>query len=177
MRPIAARPARIAIVVLAACSGVVLAGCSKTIDSAEVQDTIATQFKAQGVTLTKIDCNDDVEAEVGAKISCTAENAAAQATLNIEGEVTEVDGDRGRFSAKAVSGTSKGPFVAASAKKIIEDQTSESVESMTCPAVVQIPTKPSVDCTLVSKGRRYAAKVSIDGNSRFNVNVAPKPIG
>lgn len=88
----------VAIVVLAACSGSVSTGGS--IDEAELEQQVSEQLAAQngdGLVPT-IDCPGDLDAEVGARVTCdlTVEGDDTVYPANVE--VTKVDGGVASFS-------------------------------------------------------------------------------
>jgi hypothetical protein len=169
------RPASTALAAAVAVGAFGLVGCGeKTIKTDEVESTIVTQFAAQGVKLTEVKCDDGVKAEVDAKISCTALNPS-QTTLNLEGKVTKVDGDKGSFQVKAVSGVAKGSVVAAQAQALLEKQVGQKAKGLTCPTEVPIPTKPTVTCELTTQDdTKFDTTVTIDANSKIDVEVADK---
>ena len=166
------RHAAVPIVVAA----VLLAGCGdKTLKSDELKDTIATQFKAQGAPLHDISCPDDIKAQTGAEIHCTALNAT-DTKLVLEGKVASVTDDKARFNVKAVSGTAKGTVIAAQARQLLEQKVGQKAKGMTCPAEVPLPTKPSVTCELQTlDGKRYDATVTVSVDAQINVEVAQTP--
>lgn len=167
-RSVALVTALLALVGLAACG-------QKTVNTDQAEATIASEFKQQGIPLTKVSCPGDIEAKVGTRVSCTALNPA-ETELKLEGKVTEVNGDKARFQVKAVSGTAKGTVIAAEARQLIEQKVGEKAEAFTCPAKVPIPTRPSVTCALtVPGGRVFDAKVTVSKDSNVSVQVAPQP--
>ncbi len=153
-----------------------LAGCGeKTLKTDELKDTIASQFKAQGIPLHDISCPDDLEAKTGTAIRCTALNPA-NTKLVLEGNVTAVKDEKARFSVKAVSGIARGTVIAKQAQTLLEEKVGEKARGMTCPAEVPLPTKPTVTCELTTlDGKRYDATVTVSADARINVQVAQTP--
>jgi uncharacterized protein DUF4333 len=83
MRSRLGRLAAIAFVALLA------AGCSKTLNTTELEDELKSQLETQlAATGIEVDCPDDIAAEAGATFSCTATNSDGS-TLSIE--VTQGD--------------------------------------------------------------------------------------
>lgn len=160
--------AALAVVGLAACGG-------STIGTSQVESNVSTKFADQGVTLRETSC-EDVDAEVGAAVRCTALNPQ-DTKLFIEGKVTKIDGDKGSFEVVAARGEAKGTAVAADAKALLEAEVGEEAESMTCPDTVAMPTKEPVRCTLtVAGGTRYGVDVSIDGKGKISTEVDTEPV-
>lgn len=166
------RPAIVAIGVASAG----LAGCgSSTIDTSEVEDTIVAEFAKQRIPLTDTSC-EEVEAEVGADVRCTALNPQ-HTKLFIEGKVTAIEDGRGRFEVKAVRGEADGDAVAAQARRVLEARVGQRAEAMTCPDTVDVPTTQPVRCTLtVPGGTRYGVSVTFDANGEMSAQVDDKPI-
>lgn len=153
---------------LSACGG-------STIDTSQVEANVATKFADQGIELRETSC-EDVAAEVGAPVRCTALNPQ-DTTLFIEGKVTKVDGDKGSFEVVAARGEAKGTAVAADAKALLEAEVGEKAEAMSCPDTVEMPTKNPVRCTLtVSGGARYGVSVSIDDKGKISTEVDTEPV-
>lgn len=85
---------------LSACSGSVSVG-SSSVSSADVEAQMQSQLKdADGVGPDKSSCPDDLKAEVGATITCTA--TSGDETFKIEAVVTAVDGDNVDFDLNPV---------------------------------------------------------------------------
>ena len=148
---------------------------TSTIKTDEVESTIAKQFETQGVKLTDVECEDGVKAEVDAPIDCTALNPS-KTKLILEGKVTAVKDDKGSFQVKAVRGEARGPVIATQALAILEEKVGEKARGLTCPAVVPIPTKPTVTCELTTQdGVKADATVTIDAESNLNIKVADTP--
>jgi hypothetical protein len=169
----ARRPTRRA-AVLALASVAALAGCggAGTLNADELRTTIDEQFRAQGIPLHEIACDDGTKAEKGARVSCTALNPS-DTELVIEGRVTAVRDGRAAFAAKAVRGVAKGEVIAAQARKLLEQRVGQEAAGMTCPDRVPLPTTPSVRCVLTTtQGPRYEATVTLDARSRLNVQLA-----
>ena len=158
-------------IALVAALGLSACGTS-TIDNAQVESTIVKQFQAQGIALKDVSCEDGIDAEVGAPVSCTGLNPV-DTKLFLEGKVTKVDGDKGSFQVKAVRGVAKGPVVAAQAKRILEAEVGQTARAFTCPAEVELPTKPSVTCEVtLQDGMRRDAKLTVDAQNKLQVEVA-----
>lgn len=153
-----------------------LAGCGgSTIDTSQVESTVSAKFADQGITLRETSC-EDVDAEVGAAVRCTALNPQ-DTKLFIEGTVTKIDGDQGSFEVVAARGEAKGTAVAADAKALLEAEVGEQAEGMTCPDTVAMPTTQPVRCTLtVAGGARYGVSVSIDDKGKISTVVDDEPI-
>jgi hypothetical protein len=156
-----------------AVAAVALAGCGGgTLKTEELRTTIQQQFRAQGIPLHDVSCEDGVEAEKGAEVSCTALNPS-DTELVIEGRVTAIRDGRASFRAKAVRGVAKGDVVAAQARTLLEQKVGQKAAGMTCPERVPIPTTPTVRCVLTTtQGPRYEATVRIDAQSRMDVELA-----
>jgi hypothetical protein len=152
---------------------VALAGCGGgTVNTEELQATIDRQFRDQGIALHELSCKDGVQAEKGAKVSCTALNPS-DTELVIEGRVTAVRDGKATFAAKAVRGVAKGDVVAAQTRELLERRVGQKAAGMTCPERVPIPTTPTVRCVLTTtQGPRYEATVRIDAQNRLNVELA-----
>jgi hypothetical protein len=160
-----------------AVAAVALAGCGGgTLKTEELRTTLQEQFRAQGVPLHDVSCTDGVEAEEGAKVSCTALNPS-DTELVIEGRVTAIRDGRASFQAKAVRGVAKGDVVARQARALLEQRVGQKAAGMTCPERVPIPTTPTVRCVLTTtQGPKYEATVRIDAESRLNVQLAETPM-
>lgn len=148
---------------------------TKTIDTGEVETTIAKQYGAQGAKVTQVSCKGGVEAKVGTAIDCTALNSA-KTTLVIEGKVTAMKGDKGSFQVKTVSAIGSGPVIAARALKSLEAQVGQKARSLVCPARVPIPTTPTVTCELTTlDAMKYDVKLTLDAKADIHLEVADKP--
>lgn len=163
-------------VVAIGAASAVLAGCgSSTIDTSQVEETIVAEFAKQNVPLTDTEC-EDVEAEVGAEVRCTADNPQ-DTTLFIEGRVTAIEDGRGRFQVKAVRGEAEGDAVAAQARRALEAQVGQRAEGMTCPDKVAVPTRQPARCTLtVPGGTRYGVSVAFDANGKMSAQIDDEPM-
>lgn len=160
-------------VALAASVGLAACGTS-TIDVSQVESTVVKEFAAQGVPLRETSC-EDVDAEVGAPVRCTALNPQ-DTKLFIEGKVTAINDDKGRFEVVAARGEAKGTAIAADAKALLEAEVGEKARAMTCPETVEIPTKTPVRCTLtVGDGTRYGTSVAVDDKGKASVEVDDRP--
>ena len=70
-----------------------LAACGKVIDTEELESQLATELQAQtGVTVTSVDCPEDVDAEQGDTFNCTA-TADDGSTADIKVTQTDDDGN------------------------------------------------------------------------------------
>lgn len=166
---------RSALPMLAVAGSIGLAGCGSSIDTAEIEQTVVAQFAAQDIPLTDAHC-DDVEAEVGAPVRCTALNPQ-QTKLFIEGEVTAIEDGKGRFEVVATRGEAKGIAVAAEAKALLEAKVGQKADAMACPDTVAMPTTQPVRCTLtVAGGARYGVDVSIDQKGKISAVVDDEPV-
>jgi len=78
---------------LAACSGSVSVGDTANVDSGEVEAQAAAQLAEQvgAEELPTIDCTDDLEAKVGATLTCELTAGADPAVYAVEIEVTSID--------------------------------------------------------------------------------------
>lgn len=73
-----------------------LAGCSSTVDAADVESQISEQLEAQlGEAPDSVDCPEDLPAEEGAEIRC--ELTVAEETLGVTVTVTSVEDDTVNF--------------------------------------------------------------------------------
>lgn len=78
------------VVTLVALGSLTACGAS-TVSASDVEDQITTQLKtADGATPDSASCPDDLKAEVGQKITCTATDS--EGDTKVEVEVTSVDG-------------------------------------------------------------------------------------
>lgn len=85
---------------LASCSGSVSVG-AKAVSASDVEDQIMSQLTdADGVGPDSASCPDDLEAKVGATLTCTATSGTE--TVNIEAKVTSVDGTDVNFDLSQV---------------------------------------------------------------------------
>ena len=87
---------------LALAAGAALVGCSTgpgAVDKAEVEKVAATELAAQVGTdeLPNIKCPDDLEAEVGATLTCELSVDGDADVYPVEIKVTAVDGDDVKF--------------------------------------------------------------------------------
>ncbi|MFA4930010.1 MAG: DUF4333 domain-containing protein [Patulibacter sp.] len=161
-------------IALAAAVGLAACGTS-TIDVSQVESTVVEQFAAQGVPLRETSC-EDVDAEVGAPVRCTALNPQ-DTKLFIEGKVTAINDDKGRFEVVAARGEAKGTAIAADAKALLEAKVGEKARAMTCPETVEIPTRTPVRCTLtVGDGTRLGVSVTVDAKGKASVEVDDEPV-
>jgi hypothetical protein len=97
MRPTFVRLAALAFL------AVLLGGCSKTLDTGRLEDTLRDQIQTQlDLTGLTVDCPDGVKAEAGETFECTATTGEG-GTITIE--VTQTD-DEGRvtYSLEGASG-------------------------------------------------------------------------
>jgi hypothetical protein len=168
-------PLRAVLPLLVVAGPIGLAGCGgSSIDTAEIEEAVVTQFAAQDVALTDITC-EDVDAEVGAAVRCTALNPQ-RTKLFIEGKVTAIEDGKGRFEVVATRGEAPGTAVAAEAKALLEAEVGQRAEAMTCPETVAIPTEEPVRCTLtVDGGTRYGVSVSVDDKGKISTVVDDEP--
>ena len=110
MRTLSELPFRRTLLALAA--GAAIVGCSSgpgAVDKAEVEKVAATELAAQVGTdqLPDISCPDDLDAEVGATLTCELSVEGDDDVYPVEIEVTEVDGDDVKFDVQ-VDDTPKG---------------------------------------------------------------------
>ncbi len=166
---------------LAVAPAVLLAGCSASVGDDnlkvdQVKDTITKQYAAQGVKLSDLTCNDEIEGEKGAPIKCTALNQKGT-KLYIEGEVTEIKDSKANFKVETVRATATGAKVAELASAALEKQVGRAPEKLTCPDEVPLPTTPTVTCELTDQGKVYDATVTITKSLDINVKVAETPKG
>lgn len=168
-------PLRTVLPLLAVAGPIGLAGCGgSSIDTAEIEQTVVSQFAAQGIPLTDTSC-EEVDAEVGAPVRCTALNPQGT-KLFIEGKVTAIEDGKGRFEVVAARGEAKGTAVAAEAKALLEAEVGQKAKAMTCPETVEMPTRQPVRCTLtVGGGTRYGVSVSIDDKGKVSTVVDDEP--
>ncbi|WP_320671620.1 DUF4333 domain-containing protein [Patulibacter defluvii] len=164
-----------ALLLLAAAGSVALAACgTDTLDTGQVERTIAEQFKAKGIPLTDVTCKDDVEAKVGTPVSCTGKNPGGT-VLRLEGKVSERNGDRARFEVKAVGGTAIGSVLADQAKAVLEQRVGQKADSLTCPKTVEIPTAKPIRCTLAVGATRFGVSLNVSAEGALNVKVDDRP--
>ena len=71
-----------------------LAGCSKEVDNGQVEKQLKSvlQQKAPDHKYGKVECHDDLKAEVGAKADCDIEVDGTK--QKFDAKVTKVDGDK-----------------------------------------------------------------------------------
>ena len=83
---------RTALATLVLATAAALAGCSATaVEAADVEDQVSTQLEAEvGEEPDKVECPEDLDAEVGATMTCVL--TEGEDTLDVDVEVTEVDG-------------------------------------------------------------------------------------
>ncbi|MGE4427871.1 MAG: DUF4333 domain-containing protein [Solirubrobacteraceae bacterium] len=167
---------RVVPVIGAVAATLLLAACgTETLNQDEVESTITAQFKQQGVPLTEVSCKDDVKAEVGEPLSCTGKNPAGT-VLRIEGKVSERNGDKARFEAKAVGGIANGATMATQVKQLLEKQAGQTAKDLTCPETIDIPTKEPARCTLTAQDdTRYGVSVTVDDQGKVNAQVDSSP--
>ncbi|EHN11300.1 hypothetical protein PAI11_18280 [Patulibacter medicamentivorans] len=169
------RPHALVPIALATAGATLLTACgTSTLDTGEVEKTIASQFKAKGIPLTDVRCRDEIEAKVGTPVSCTGKNPGGT-VLRLEGKVSERNGDRARFEVKAVGGTAIGSVIAAQTKAVLEQQVGQKADGMTCPKTVEIPTKRPIRCVLTAGGTRLGVSVTVDENGRLDAKVDDQP--
>ncbi|MFC6286377.1 DUF4333 domain-containing protein [Nocardioides sp. GCM10027113] len=89
---------RTALVTLTLVAVGTLAGCSAdAVDKTDVEEQISTQLEAEvGQTPDRIECPGDLDAEVGATMTCLL--YAGEDNIDVDVEVTSVDGDEVNFS-------------------------------------------------------------------------------
>lgn len=164
-------PLRAVLPLLAVAGPIGLTACGdSSIDTAEIEEAVVSQFAAQNVALTDTSC-EDVDAEVGAPVRCTALNPQ-RTKLFIEGKVTAIEDGKGRFEVVAARGEAQGTAVAAEAKALLEAEVGQKAKAMTCPETVDMPTEKPVRCTLtVGGGARYGVSVSVDDKGKISAVV------
>ncbi len=144
-------------------------------DATEVEETIVTEFAAQGVPLSDVSC-DSVAAEVGAAVRCTASNPK-DTELVIEGSVTAIEDGRASFTVEGVRGEVQGPALAEDAKRMLEAEVGQRAVAMTCPEKVVVPTPSPIRCTLTVQGNvRYGVDVSVDADGELSAEVDDEPV-
>ena len=84
---------RLGLVLVAVVIAAALTGCSKTLDPADVEGEIKSQFTDQGLDVAAVTCPDDIEA----KADTTAECEMAANNIKVPVEITVTD-DEGKFS-------------------------------------------------------------------------------
>lgn len=153
-----------------------LAGCGGSdVKTGDLEKTVVKQFAAQGVPLTDVRCEDGVEAKVDERLSCSGLNPSGT-KLDLQGRITAIKDGKASFRFRAVGGTAKGPTVASQALDLLRKKIGTEAKSISCPAEIPIPTKPSVTCGLVrSDGKTYDLKLVAAPNGRFQLDVAAKP--
>ncbi|AKU15357.1 DUF4333 domain-containing protein [Luteipulveratus mongoliensis] len=88
--------------IAAAAAGTVLifglAGCSKEVDNGKVEKELkrVLQERAPDHKYGKVECHDDLKAEVGAKSDCDIQVDGAK--IKYDAKVTKVDGDNVSYS-------------------------------------------------------------------------------
>lgn len=161
-----------AVLGLAGCSASAEVSTKKTIDVDEMQAAIVKQYAEQQVTLTKLDCEDDVEAKTGAPITCRGVNSKGT-ILNIRGTVTVAGDGGGRFRVRTVSALARGSIIAAKARAELEKKFDQRARSLTCPETIPIPTTPSVTCELTAlDGSKVDVELTLDDQAFIKIEVA-----
>jgi hypothetical protein len=166
---------RFPLLVLAVAAPFAVVGCGDSIDTGDIEQTVVEQFAAQGIPLKDTTC-EDVDAEVGAPVRCTARNPQGS-KLFLEGKVTAIEDGKGRFQVTATGGEAEGTAVAAEAKAVLERGVGKKADAMTCPETVVMPTKRPVRCTItVGGGTRYGVSVTIDGKGKMRALIDDEPM-
>ena len=79
--------------IAAAAVALLLAACSSTVDSAELEEEIKTQLETQvGEELESVDCPEDISADEGDTFTCTLTDRN-DTTLDVNGTFTDADGN------------------------------------------------------------------------------------
>jgi len=162
-----------------AVSGLMLAGCEASVSTGgdEINtDTVETQIKSQyppkadGLTLTAIDCEGG-KAEVGTRFTCAASNDNA-VDLDIGGEVTSIGkDDKVNIKWEVTKAVSAGAtFGDVAAQTLARTRAVASVE---CPDGILIEAGTVVDCVgIMDNGTKREVKLTLtDGNGAFDIDL------
>jgi hypothetical protein len=174
-------PRRGALAGLLLCATV--AGCSAEVsvggDDQASGESIAREIRKEyvadtGIALPRLTCS-EVDGEVGAAISCTGRNAR-DIQLDLEGEVTAVDGDGFDYNWKIASARAPGVFYERAARRVIE-QRGAAIADLRCPAQIELRVGAEVPCELVDGSgveRGMTLRLTnLDGG--FDIAVGPAP--
>ncbi|WP_026909951.1 DUF4333 domain-containing protein [Patulibacter minatonensis] len=175
-RATVAATAGVALLGLTACEASVSTGDDESkVVRDQVVAAITKQYEEQGIPVTQVRCGDGIEGKAGTPISCTGLNDKGT-TLVITGSVTRWEDGKGSFSVKTTSARARGTVIAAQTKSALEKSAGEEARSVTCPAVVPVPTTPDVTCTLTTMdGTALDVRVTVDQGGALNAKVATKP--
>lgn len=163
-RPLALLP--LLVVGLAGCSGSVSVG--NDVSGDEIAKQIRPEYvKQTGLELRKLDC-DSPKGEKGAAISCKGENEKGVA-LDFGGELTETKGSKVRFHWKIVKALAPGRIYETAATEALNKVSSKPVESLACPARIEVATGLRVRCTARSaEGDSALVELTLtDGDGGF----------
>jgi hypothetical protein len=117
------------------------------VEASSLEATIRRQYAElkPGLTLIRISC-DDLQATVGAAVSCAARNSNDVA-LEIGGGVTSVDGDDVGYRWEVTRAIAPGRLYAAAASGPIQAFSGQEVESVLCPPRVEVVAGTEIACT------------------------------
>jgi hypothetical protein len=79
-----------------------LAGCSSTLEEAELETQAASALEAQVGFRPDVDCPEDIPAEVDATTECVATEPESGEELRIRITVTSVEGDQAEFTVEPI---------------------------------------------------------------------------
>ena len=146
-----------------------------TVNPASLESAIRARFAGRRVAVHDVSCRDGTEARVGARVSCTALNAAGT-ELVVTGTVTAIHDRKAQFRFAAARGIARGATVAAEARRLLEDRAGQRAAWMRCPAHVPIPTHPAVICRLTTRdGTVFDTRVAVDATGHVEAEVARTP--
>jgi hypothetical protein len=144
-----------------------------TVSSEEMNKQVTDSYESEtGVNVTSMNC-DEVEAEIGEKISCTGSNEN-DLDFVIGGEVTEVeDSDKINFDWEVVSGTLPGSAYEDAAAETLQNQIGVEVTSMECPDRINLEAGEQVTCrATAANGDEADAIITLtDQDGGFRVRI------
>lgn len=176
-------PRRLTLAGLLLC--VLLAGCSAEVSVGERNqasgDKVAREIREEyvgktGIALPRLTCT-EVEADVGAEISCTGRNAR-EIELQIAGEVTATDGDGFDYKWKISEARAPGVFYERAARRQVEDR-GIAVADLRCPTQVEMRVGAEFSCQITNaegdQGRLNIRLTNLDGGFEWGIQGASAP--
>jgi hypothetical protein len=160
---------------LAGCSAEVSVGDGDQASGEHIAREIRKEYTAKtGIALPRLTCT-EVDDKVGAAISCTGRNAR-DIQLDLEGEVTAVDGDGFDYRWEIAEARAPGVFYERAARRVIA-QRGAPVADLRCPAQVELRVGEELLCEL-DTGSGPPRELTIrltDLDGGFDTSVSPPP--
>ena len=149
MRRTPARPARCAAVAAAAGLVVALGACSGTasVPQADVESTVRSTLADAGAEVSPVSCPENLEARVGATMTCSLTSDGVVGTVELE--VTRVEGEDVEYDIAPLDATAvEQAAVEAAVSSQLAAQVGQAPDSVTCPGDLLAEVDEVMECEL-----------------------------